>query len=827
MKIKPSFLRRDIPALLVFLTLAGSVPAMSEQERRDYLDWMLKSLPPAPAFNQWVKDTGELPPDFDTFPRNSYLPEPLQFLNGKPVKSAADWAARRTEIKQLFEKYDVGTFPPPAKLDKVTVVEETAGNGYFTRVVKLEYGPEAKASTVVTVTVPNGSGPFPVLIGGTANSLLRRGYIACSYTGTVDAPGNIGQLYPNYDFASMGQTAFTVHRVVDYLFTMPQVDKARIAVTGYSRGGKMATIAAAWDERIAAVIAGSTGVGGVVPWRLAGEYGMGEGTESTTRSFPIWFHPRLRFFSGHEDRLPVEANLLVAMVAPRACLIEYGLNDQVSNTWADEQTYYSALKVYSLLKNPEGVGLLRVPGFHGANDVDATIDWLDIQFGRSTAKWDNHLLFPWDFAKWKKTTGEKIDLSRYPAHNSSDLLVTKGGAITTTADWEKAAVGIRTAIKGMLGETPVMLPPVAGRGFGGPGGPGGAAARGGPAAAAAPGATAQGGPAPAGRAGAPALAGGRGGRGAGQATGPNPGQLGPDVPAWVISNGGNSFGWFEPAKSLAASRPVNFGYNVKGMLYYPNNTPPNTKLPAVVWLHGFSYPLGYMWVYRTDMHPVLALVQAGYAVLAFDQSGFGSRMGEAAPFYDRYPHWSTMGQMVADARSAVDALAADSLVDPERISLYGYSVGGTVGLYAAALDSRVKSVVSISGFTPMRTDTADRGKGGLARFSEVRGLIPRLGFFIGHESQIPYDYNELIATIAPRSVLVVEPTMDRDTTPADVRNAVEQAKKVYTLYHAEDKLALYEPQDYTRLPTATLKWTVDWMNSSQKPTPVPVQTAGP
>ena len=177
------------------------------------------------------------------------------------------------------------------------------------------------------------------MIGGTASSLIRRGYIACSYSGSVDAPGTVAQLYPEHDFASMGQVAFTMQTVVDYLLTVPQVDKARIAITGYSRAGKMALIAAALDDRIAAVIAGSTGVGGVTPWRLSGEYGMGEGVESTTRSFPIWFHPRLRFFSGKEDRLPVDGNLIVAMVAPRAILIEYGLNDEVSNTWSHEQVY--------------------------------------------------------------------------------------------------------------------------------------------------------------------------------------------------------------------------------------------------------------------------------------------------------------------------------------------------------------------------------------------------------------------------------------------------------------------------------------------------------
>ncbi len=61
---------------------------------------------------------------------------------------------------------------------------------------------------------------------------------------------------PSTDFASMGQVAFTLQTVVDHLLTVPQVDKARIALTGYSRGGKMALIAAALDDRIAAVVTG-------------------------------------------------------------------------------------------------------------------------------------------------------------------------------------------------------------------------------------------------------------------------------------------------------------------------------------------------------------------------------------------------------------------------------------------------------------------------------------------------------------------------------------------------------------------------------------------
>ena len=221
-----------------------------------------------------------------------------------------------------------------------------------------------------------------------------------------------------------------------------------------------------------------------------------------------------------------------------------------------------------------------------------------------------------------------------------------------------------------------------------------------------------------------------------------------------------------------------------------------------------------MWVYHSDMHPILALVHAGYAVLAYDQSGFGSRLTETGEFYNRYPKWSHMGRLVEDAHSAVDALTKDELVDPSRIYLYGYSIGGTVAIYEAALDPRVKGIVAIAGFTPMRTDVASRGDGGVARYSHERGLIPNLGFFVGHESQIPYDYPELLGMIAPRPVLIVQPQLDRDAMPADVKSAVNQAKQVYSLYNAGDKMSILEPWDYNRLPNNTLDETVKWMGAN-------------
>jgi dienelactone hydrolase len=759
--------RRLLPALAA-LSLCTPALALTEQQRREHLAWMLQALPAVPTWIEWQKKTGALPPDYDALPSANHLPDPLRFhADGRAVRMPADWPARRAEIRQLFEQHVVGRFPPKPKLTRVVPMEENKGAGYLTRTVRLEYGPEGKANTQVTVTMPEGNGPFPVLIGGGwSSALIRRGYISVSYSGSVDQPSNLPELYPDFDFASMAQRAWTVQPVIDYLVSLPQVDQARIALTGYSREGKMAMFAAALDERIAAVVAGSTGVGGVLPWRLSGERGMGEGIESTTRMFPRWFAPQIRFFSGREDRLPVDANLLVALVAPRACLMEYGLNDEVSNVWGNEQTFHSAIKVYQALGKPDALGVMRVPGFHGANDQELCIDWLDVQFGRTTRKWTNDFLFPWNFAEWRKANAPAAELvKRAPGPRA---------APTSTADLARQNAALRAAVTSILGETPPAAPPPAGRG--GRGGPTGR------------------GPSP-------------------TATKPvaNPGQLLPDVAAWVIARSSQEFGWAEPDRSLADSRRIRFGTGITGDLFLPAGTPEGAKLPAVVWLHGYSYPLGYMWVYRRDLHPILALVKAGYAVLAYDQAGFGARMAEIGPFYDRFPRWSQLGRMVEDAKAAVDTLEKEANVDPQQIHLFGYTIGGAVGLHAAAFDPRVKSVVSISGFTPMRSDTASRPTGGLARLSVQRPVAPRLGLFIGQEARVPYDYDELISAIAPRPVLVVQPSMDRDATPADVRAAVETARKAYALHNASDRLNLHEPHDYQRLPAATQNAAIEWM----------------
>jgi dienelactone hydrolase len=767
----------SISLVLQIGCFALAARAMTPEECKSYQQMLLQNLPSVLAFEAWIQKSQELPPDFDALPRNNSLPDPLSFFNGKSVKTAADWKARRSEILELYQKYVWGKAPPLPKFDHAEV-QDTPASGYRTRTGKIFCGPGGEGSIRITMQIPDGPGPFPVvmgpgLVGGfgraSAEIIRKHGYAVCSIAANDgnDDSIKLASLYPECDPGALPRRGWAASAVVDYLLMLPEVDAKRIAVTGYSRDGKAMAIGAALDERIAAVIAGSPGVGGILPFRAASEFNQSESIQSTTLMFPDWLHPRVRYFAGREDRLPVDGNLLLAAIAPRPFFLVGGLNDEVSNNWGDEQAFHSANKVYKLLgEDAEAtgkLGLLKVPGNHGANDWEQAMAWLDFQFGRSDKKWTNRWQFPWDWEKWKAASGETIDLAKYPDRQGAQLLE----GVKNTGDWEKKSVEARKQIEWMLGDST--------------------------AAAAAP--------APPERA---------------------PQQ---DVPAWVIrrSSGARAiseFGWYGDYNSRTASRPFEFNQSrgaVKGTLYYPTNAKPDAKLPVVIWLHSYSYPLGYMWVYRRDVHPILALVDAGYAVLAYDQSGFGSRMDETSQAYqDKFPHWSQMGRMVDDARAAVAALSADPLINPKSIYLFGYGLGGSVALYTAALEPKVAGVVCVAGFTPLRTDTATNGTGGIARYAVDRPLLPRLGFFIGNESKIPYDFDDVMACIAPRPIYVVNPQYDRGANYQDVHAALGEARKVFALYQAEDRLQTDEPWDYDRMSGNAQDRIVKWMRENMK-----------
>ncbi len=133
--------------------------------------------------------------------------------------------------------------------------------------------------------------------------------------------------------------------------------------------------------------------------------------------------------------------------------------------------------------------------------------------------------------------------------------------------------------------------------------------------------------------------------------------------------------------------PVTFyseGVRLVGDVYYPPDLEPGARCAGIVLCHGYT---GVKDLYLPDNARVLT--EAGYVAMTFDYKGWGNSDGprsRLAPY-----------SRVADAQAALTFLGTLPAVDAERLGLYGTSYGGATVTWVAAIDDRVKCVVSVVG----------------------------------------------------------------------------------------------------------------------------------
>ena len=164
--------RRILLSALFILTAFGPLRAMTPEERKQYLTKLQGIIPDVPSFRQWLEKTGELPPDFDALPRVNGLPDPLKFLDGRPVRTPLEWKARRAEIRQLFEKYQIRHFPASARNSIAPWCSmRLRGNGYLIRNVRLEFGPAEQGHDAGAGDDSRWQGPVSCSDGAVARGL--------------------------------------------------------------------------------------------------------------------------------------------------------------------------------------------------------------------------------------------------------------------------------------------------------------------------------------------------------------------------------------------------------------------------------------------------------------------------------------------------------------------------------------------------------------------------------------------------------------------------------------------------------------------------------
>jgi dienelactone hydrolase len=220
----------------------------------------------------------------------------------------------------------------------------------------------------------------------------------------------------------------------------------------------------------------------------------------------------------------------------------------------------------------------------------------------------------------------------------------------------------------------------------------------------------------------------------------------------------------------------------------------NKKFPAVLALHPTDMEYGYRVVaeqlranyraYGSD------LAERGYVVLA-----------PAYPIMAGYqPDLNALGyqsgtmKAIWDNIRGLDLLESLPFVRKKKLGAIGHSLGGHNAIYTAVFDPRIQVLVSSCGFDSF----LDYYAGDPANWQPGRGwcqtrYLPRLADYRGRLAEIPFDFHELIGTLAPRPVFVNAPLHDANFRWQSVDQVVKAASAVYRLYGVPQNLQVVHP----------------------------------
>lgn len=209
--------------------------------------------------------------------------------------------------------------------------------------------------------------------------------------------------------------------------------------------------------------------------------------------------------------------------------------------------------------------------------------------------------------------------------------------------------------------------------------------------------------------------------------------------------------------------------------------------PAVLCLHqttpsGKNEPVGIDG--DPNLRYALELAERGFVTLSPDYPSFGEH-----PYDFEANRGYASGSMKAiwDNVRALDALESLPFVQPGRFGCIGHSLGGHNALFTAVFDERIAVVATSCGFSSMSKDDLPSWTG--PRY------MPRIASEYQNDvSRLPFDFHEIIAAIAPRSVFVSAATRDDDFDVSGVRDVLTAARPIFELFHAGQRLQAIYPE---------------------------------
>ena len=347
-----------------------------------------------------------------------HMPPPPGNVKGREVKAETvlDGQVKYRLVHLTFgpgEKLslDIGIFTPTDGGPFPAIISQSAPPPGATPLPRLPPGPnQGRGQDVLLLVGPApGTSPAPAaparIAGGFFDGpttgegvasrnreLFRRGYALVTFgpndcaedTTLRQADGSWAfrttrffPAYPGYDWGILAGWAWGVSRVADYLETDSAIDGTKLIVTGASRYGKSAMVAAAFDERLmgAPVV---TGGGGIGAYRFTGPR-HSETLDVMVKKYPNWFSPHLHEFWGQREKLPFDEHWFLALCAPRPFIALEGDTDTISLPDAVQHSILAAQPAYALCGAPDRLGVNYAHHGHAFTPEDwtAMMDFAD------------------------------------------------------------------------------------------------------------------------------------------------------------------------------------------------------------------------------------------------------------------------------------------------------------------------------------------------------------------------------------------------------------------------------------------------------------------
>ena len=236
------------------------------------------------------------------------------------------------------------------------------------------------------------------------------------------------------------------------------------------------------------------------------------------------------------------------------------------------------------------------------------------------------------------------------------------------------------------------------------------------------------------------------------------------------------------------------GTRVPAFLLIPKTALRGNPAPAALCLHQ-THPAGQKVVVGLGDSPDdeygVELARRGYVCLAPPYP----MLADYQPDVLGLGYASGTMKAIWDNLRGVDLLRSLPFVRRGPVAAIGHSLGGHNAIFTAVHDPRIGVVVTSCAFDSF----LDYMNGDITGWTQTR-YMPRLRDFRARVQEVPFDFHELIAALAPRAFFANAPLHDANFRWDSVDRVAAAAKQVYRLHHVEDRLVVRHPVSQHRFP---------------------------